>query len=79
MSEEERQDARGRLAAWWDDEEVYPLLPGVTAAAVGAGATGVESHRLGWLHWAVTGGKPDAERGRGSTPPPQGPRPAVPR
>ncbi|MDI6823299.1 MAG: methyltransferase domain-containing protein [Bacillota bacterium] len=60
-SEEERQAARDRLAAWWDEEEVYPLVPCVAAAAWEAGAAGVESHRLGWLHWAVTGSKPDAE------------------
>ncbi|MEW6547681.1 MAG: class I SAM-dependent methyltransferase [Bacillota bacterium] len=69
-SEEERENARRRLAAWWDGEEVYPLVPAVTAAAMRAGATRVESHRLGWLHWAVTGNKPETRRGDGGAPRP---------
>lgn len=59
-SETDRAAARITLGDLWDDEEVYPLVPEVEAAARRAGAVGVASHRLGPLHWTVTGARPCA-------------------
>ncbi len=56
-SESDRQAARAALGDLWDDEEIYPLVPEVEAAARRAGAEGVGSQHVGELHWAVVGAK----------------------
>jgi ubiquinone/menaquinone biosynthesis C-methylase UbiE/nucleoside-triphosphatase THEP1 len=57
-SEPDRQAARVALGDLWDDEEVYPLVPAVEAAASQAGAAGLVSHRVSPLHWVVSGMRP---------------------
>jgi nucleoside-triphosphatase THEP1/SAM-dependent methyltransferase len=57
-SDEDREGARIALGDSWDDGEIYPLVPAVAQAADRAGAAGVLSHRVSWLHWAVTGARP---------------------
>jgi len=57
-SEADRDAARAGLGDLWDEEEIYPLIPEVVEAATSAGARDVTAHRVGALHWAITGTKP---------------------
>lgn len=57
-SDADRDAARVALGDSWDDEEIYPLVPEVLLAAATAGADPVTPHRVGSLHWAITGTKP---------------------
>lgn len=57
-SESDRARARDALGELWDEEEVYPLVPEVEAAARQAGAAGLETQRVSPLHWAVCGVSP---------------------